>query len=189
MKIRAILVVFWLLACVMPTQAQELSPVHDWENPAVIGINKEQAHASFVLASEKAADARVVSLNGLWRFKWSPDPASRPADFYKEDYSVDPWDLIQVPGNWQMQGFGLPIYTNMAYPFKSDPPRVTSEPPQRFYSYAHRNPVGSYCTTFNAPATWRDVFTHQTKQGEGALALGGVLSHFPAALLISEEAP
>jgi beta-galactosidase len=77
-------------------------------------------------------------------------------DFYKQDYSVAQWDLIQVPGNWQMQGFGLPIYTNIAYPFKSEPPKVTGEPSRSFYSYSHRNPVGSYCTTFNIPEIWLD---------------------------------
>ncbi|MBN2686411.1 MAG: DUF4981 domain-containing protein, partial [Pontiellaceae bacterium] len=140
--------------------AQELVP--DWENPAVVGINKEKAHATFVLPSEKAADPRVVSLNGLWRFKWSPNPDSRPADFYQPDYSTEEWDLIQVPGNWQMQGFDLPIYTNMKYPFKADPPRVTGEPPQNFYSYDHRNPVGSYCTTFEVQEEWlsQRLFLH-----------------------------
>ncbi len=127
---------------------------HDWENPAVIGINKEKAHASFVMASEKVADERVVSLNGQWRFKWSPDPESRPADFYRPDYSVDGWNLIQVPGNWQMQGYGLPIYTNMKYPFKPDLPKVTEEPDAWFYSHDHRNPVGSYRIEFDVSEDW-----------------------------------
>jgi len=74
--------------------AQESPPVNDWENPSVIGINKEKAHATFVLPSEKNTDSRVVSLNGLWRFKWSPNPESRPKDFYKQDYSAADWDLL-----------------------------------------------------------------------------------------------
>ena len=149
-------VTMWLLFCAVPIHAREAPEVHDWENPEIVGLNKEKAHASFVPAGEKATDPRVVSLNGLWRFKWSPDPESRPMDFYKQDYSVAQWDMIQVPGNWQMQGFGLPIYTNMSYPFKPDPPSVTDEPSRSFYSYSHRNPVGSYCTTFNVPETWLD---------------------------------
>ncbi len=136
--------------------------IADWENPAVIGINKEKPHATFVLPSEKPMDPRVVSLNGLWRFKWSPNPESRPADFFQNDYSVAQWDWIQVPGNWQMQGYGRPIYTNIPYPFKPDPPKVTSEPDRRFYSYDHRNPVGSYCTTFDVDEDWltQRVFLH-----------------------------
>ncbi|MBN2590788.1 MAG: DUF4981 domain-containing protein [Sedimentisphaerales bacterium] len=148
------LIVTYILFSTIMTYAQESPQVNDWENPSVIGINKEKAHATFVLPSEKSTDSRVVSLNGLWRFKWSPNPESRPTDFYKDDYSVKDWDLIQVPGNWQMQGFGMPIYTNMAYPFKANPPSVTSEPSRSFYSYSHRNPVGSYCTSFDAPQFW-----------------------------------
>ena len=149
------LIIIWLLFCAIPTHAQE-AQIYDWENPEMFGINKEKAHATIILPSEKAIDSRVLSLNGLWRFKWSPDPESRPTDFYKQDYSVAQWDLIQVPGNWQMQGFGIPIYTNMSYPFKANPPSVTSEPQRSFYSYSHRNPVGSYCTTFSVPETWLD---------------------------------
>ncbi len=155
-----------LLLCGVVALAEE----PEWENPAVIGINKEKAHASFVMASEKVADPRVVSLNGQWRFKWSPDPESRPKEFYRTDYSVDEWDLIQVPGNWQMQGYGLPIYTNMKYPFKPDLPKVTEEPDDWFYSHDHRNPVGSYRTEFDAPAAW-------TKQ-RVFINFGGVKSAF-----------
>ncbi|MBN2161415.1 MAG: DUF4981 domain-containing protein [Pontiellaceae bacterium] len=144
--------------------------LHDWENPAVIGINKEKAHAPFVPASEKTSDTRVVSLNGQWRFKWSPDPESRPRDFYSENYSVADWDQIRVPGNWQMQGYGRPIYTNMKYPFKPDLPKVTEEPDRYFYSHDHRNPVGSYRTEFDVSAEWlkQRVFIH----------FGGVKSAF-----------
>ena len=152
-KLNFVMICFFLSTIILVAQE---STVPDWENPEIIGINKEKAHATFVLPSEKAADSRVVSLNGLWRFKWSPDPESRPIDFYKQDYSTTKWDLIQVPGNWQMQGFGLPIYTNISYPFRPNPPRVTDEPQRSFYSYSHRNPVGSYCTMFNVPETWLD---------------------------------
>lgn len=169
-KSKLSLIVTCILFSMIMTYAQESTKVNDWENPSVIGINKEKAHATFVLPSEKSTDSRVVSLNGLWRFKWSPDPDSRPVDFYKQDYSVAAWDLIQVPGNWQMQGFDIPIYTNMAYPFKSNPPSVTSEPSRSFYSYSHRNPVGSYCTTFIVPQLWleKNVFIN----------FGGVKSAF-----------
>ncbi len=164
------LIVISILFTTIITYAQENPTIHDWENPEVIGINKEKAHATFVLPSEKASDSRVVSLNGLWRFKWSPNPESRPTDFYKDDYSVKDWDLIQVPGNWQMQGFGIPIYTNMAYPFKSNPPSVTSVPSRSFYSYSHRDPIGSYCTAFNVPEPWLDK--------EVFINFGGVKSAF-----------
>ncbi|NDV84214.1 glycoside hydrolase family 2 TIM barrel-domain containing protein [Bacteroides sp. 51] len=119
-----------------------------WENPQVVGINKEPYHATLTLPSRKEACSEIISLNGKWSFKWSPDPDSRPVDFYKNDYNTDGWDLITVPGSWQMQGYGKPIYTNVTYPFQKDEPRVMSEPPAHYYSYENRNPIGSYVTTF-----------------------------------------
>jgi len=130
--------------------------INDWENPEVIGINKEKAHAALTLPGEKGNNPNVVSLNGVWKFKWSPNPNERPADFFKTSYQLADWDNILVPGNWEMQGFGTPIYTNINYPFKVDQPKVTSEPEKQFTSFEARNPVGSYCTTFQVPAGWDD---------------------------------
>jgi beta-galactosidase len=142
--------------------------IPDWENPDVNGINKEKPHANTFLYEQKANNPDVRSLNGMWKFKWSPDPQSRPVDFYTEKYSTENWTHILVPGNWEMQGFGTPIYTNVTYPFKKDPPKVTSEPEKHFTSFLQRNPVGSYCTTFTIPENWnnKQVFIN----------FGGVLS-------------
>lgn len=88
-----------------------------------------------------------MSLDGEWYFHWSKDPWSRPLEFYKTDYDCSDWDKIQVPGNWQMQNYGIPIYANEPYPFEKDKPRVTTEPKDKsWYTYNHRNPVGSYVT-------------------------------------------
>ncbi len=146
----------------------EAQTINDWENPNVNGINKEKPHAYGFLASVKANNPAVQSLNGIWKFKWSPDPQSRPVDFYKDDYSTVNWDDILVPGNWELQGFGTPIYTNVTYPFKKDPPKIMSEPDSWFTSYKERNPVGSYSTSFFIPENWgnKQVF----------LNFGGVLS-------------
>jgi len=141
---------------------------HDWENPDINGINKEKPHAYSFLSSEKANNPTIQSLNGIWKFHWSPDPQSRPLDFYTANYSTEKWDNILVPGNWELQGFGTPIYTNIAYPFKKDPPKVTSEPEKWFTSYNERNAVGSYCTTFTIPENWA--------QKQVFLNFGGVLS-------------
>ena len=94
----------------------------DWENPDIIGINKLPYHSTLQLPSKEAECPEIVSLDGRWYFQWSKDPDSRPADFYRNDYDVSRWDMISVPGNWQMQGYGVPIYTNMTYPFKTDNP-------------------------------------------------------------------
>ena len=119
---------------------------HDWENPAVLGINKLPYHATLQLPSKQKECKEIVSLNGEWQFHWSKDPDSRPADFYREDFDVSQWDKIKVPGNWQTQGYGTPIYININYPFVRNRPSVTTEPPKDWTAYENRNPVGSYVT-------------------------------------------
>ncbi len=120
----------------------------DWENPLMIGRNKLPYHATLQLPSLQSKCPEIVSLDGLWRFHWSPDPEHRVADFYRTDYDASPWDQIAVPGNWQMQGYGTPIYTNMSYPFKRNQPLVTDEPPKHWTAWTARNPVGQYVTDF-----------------------------------------
>ena len=132
-----------ILASVLAITAQAQN---DWENPHVLGINKLPYHATLQLPSKQKECKEIVSLDGEWQFHWSKDPDSRPADFYREDFDVSQWDQIKVPGNWQLQGFGKPIYVNMQYPFHRDRPKVTGEPNKDWYAYDHRNPVGSYVT-------------------------------------------
>lgn len=143
----------FLLLSALYAGAQE---VPDWENPIVVGINKEPYHATLTLPSQKVDCKEIISLNGKWRFQWSADPGKRPADFYKNDFNTDTWDTITVPGAWQLQGYGKPIYSNVNYPFQKDAPRVTSEPPAEYYSYGHRNPTGSYVTTFEVTPDMKD---------------------------------
>ena len=143
----------FLLLSALYAGAQE---VPDWENPIVVGINKEPYHATLTLPSQKADCKEIISLNGKWRFQWSADPGKRPADFYKNDFNTDTWDTIIVPGAWQLQGYGKPIYSNVNYPFQKDAPKVTSEPPAEYYSYGHRNPTGSYVTTFEVTLDMKD---------------------------------
>ena len=123
--------------------------VPDWENPAVIGINKLPYHVTLGNPSTHSTNPEVTYLDGTWKFRWSPDPDSRPADFYMSGFDVSGWDDIHVPCDWQMQGFGTPIYTNINYPFVRDAPRVTGTPNPRWTAYENRNPVGSYVTSFN----------------------------------------
>jgi beta-galactosidase len=135
----------------------ELHP--DWENPQMIGRNKEAPRAtSFPVASSVSAEIGepesspwVRSLNGSWSFYWSPNPAQRPVDFFRPEFDVSRWATIPVPANWQLHGYDYPIYTNIRYAWGDpDPPRV----PHDF------NPVGSYRRTFELPESWagRQVF-------------------------------
>ncbi|WP_233456445.1 MULTISPECIES: sugar-binding domain-containing protein [Prevotellaceae] len=135
-----------MLALAVDGQAQTS---RDWENPAVLGINKLPYHATLQLPSRWHECKEIVSLDGEWFFHWSRKPEERPVDFYAEHFDVSAWDKIKVPGNWQTQGFGTPIYTNIDYPFKRDRPSVTSEPPRDWTAYENRNPVGSYVTYIN----------------------------------------
>ena len=130
----------------LPRGGFVLVVTNDWENPAVLGINKLPYHATLQLPSKENECKEIISLDGQWQFRWSKDPYERPVGFYKEDYDVSQWDQITVPGNWQTQGFGTPIYININYPFVKDRPSVTTEPPKEWTAYENRNPVGSYVT-------------------------------------------
>lgn len=138
-------------------RAEELPP---WEDPAVVQINRLPVRATYVpYASRDAALAgeqstRVRSLNGRWRFHWAPRPEERPKSFFAPEFDASDWDQIVVPGNWQLQGHGVPIYTNIKYPFKKAPPRVMLDPPEHFTQYKFRNPVGSYRREFQVPKDW-----------------------------------
>jgi beta-galactosidase len=132
----------------------------DWENERVVGINKEPGHCTLVpyqnvqeaLTADRTASPFRKSLDGYWKFHWVRKPADRPVDFYKPGYDVSGWAEIHVPDDWQLQGYGIPIYTNYRYPFPPNPPYV----PQDY------DPVGSYRREFTIPANWtgRQVFLH-----------------------------
>jgi beta-galactosidase len=140
----------------------------DWENPHVFGINKEPARATFTPFSDESSALRgghdslwVQSLNGTWKFHWVKQPDLRPVDFYKPDFDVSSWKEIPVPSNWEMEGYGTPIYTNITYPFKRDAPRVTDTPDDHSWTaYEQRDPVGSYRRDFEVPASWNGRQTY-----------------------------
>ena len=142
----------------------------DWENLSVLEINREAAHATYIpytgpeqaLAGIRENSPYFFSLNGQWKFHWVPRPEERPVDFYKTDFNDAAWKMITVPGNWETQGYGTPIYVSAGYPFRIDPPRVTSTPSADYTTFNERNPVGSYRHVFELPPAWenRRVFIH-----------------------------
>ena len=149
---------------------EEQSVIPDWENSKIFNINKEPAHSTLIPfesvdgALGKWEDSLYYkSLNGMWKFNWVKKPSERPVDFYKEDFDVDKWEEIDVPSNWQMRGYGIPIYTNVTYPYSIS----TQNIPKIDHNY---NPVGSYRRYFNLPTNWkgREIFLH----------FGGVKSAF-----------
>ncbi|HWB27774.1 MAG TPA: glycoside hydrolase family 2 TIM barrel-domain containing protein [Chitinophagaceae bacterium] len=132
------------------------------EDPECLGINKEPAHATLMpyaslaeaLNANRHASSFCKTLNGTWKFNYVSWPQQRPVNFYKTDYNVSNWNDIQVPSNWQIQGYGTPYYSNFTYIFQKDFPRVMSTPPVNYTAYKERNPVGSYRRNFEVPANW-----------------------------------
>ncbi len=169
MKNRLVLLLLFfsmLVGCAVNSHVRFVSQP-DWENEHVFNQNRLPARASFLPYRdiESALDETspsVQSLNGDWKFHWSPDPNVRPVDFYRPSYNTKNWDTLEVPSNWQMHGYGVPIYTSSQYPFKVDPPRVTGTPDPKWTAYKHRNPVGSYRRNFELDEEWnqRRVFLH-----------------------------
>ena len=158
------------IALMLSLSVHAQTMTYDWENPAVLGINKLPYHATLQLPSKEKDCKEIVSLNGQWKFRWSPNPEERPVGFEQESYDVSGWDNIVVPGNWQMQNFGRPIYVNMKYPFHRDRPQVMGEPEKDWYAYDHRNPVGSYV---------REIVVTKEMLGQNLiLHFGGVKSAF-----------
>ncbi|MHA1791165.1 MAG: glycoside hydrolase family 2 TIM barrel-domain containing protein [Promethearchaeota archaeon] len=150
--------------------------VNDWENVLVHGINRENGRASFVSFPSVASalmehvpgefSAGYLSpyyktLNGWWDFKWFND-VDKVLGIFRDvsDFILD-WDTIKVPSCWQLEGYGVPIYSNATYPFKVDPPRVHGNP---WIGENGPRPVGLYRRNFGIVREWlddgRQVFIH-----------------------------
>lgn len=154
------------LLCLSPQFTIGAQP--DWSNPRVLQVNTEAPHAtifsysSFETAQryEPSISKNYQSLNGNWKFNWVPKPADRPMEFFATDFDDSDWDSIEVPSNWEIQGYGIAIYSNITYPFPKDEPNIP----------ANDNPVGSYRLNFELPADW--------KQKEIFINFDGVSSAF-----------
>ena len=141
-----------------------LSDVYSFiENTSVFELNQEQGHSPAVpfstisdaVSGDKARSSGYISLNGTWKFHYSETPEGSPEGFYSNNYNDSQWADIVVPSNWEMQGFGDPLFRNISTPFHPDPPHVPRE----------YNPTGSYRRTFSIPALWngKEVFLRLEK--------------------------
>ena len=152
------LLVFAFIAAGLFAQEKK---VNIWEDTNITQVNAEKAHASYIPFSKPAWEnnslnesPNVKILNGTWNFRYFKNPASVPANIYKE--SVDSkWDDVTVPSNWQLHGDGKydpPYFTNSVYPFEPNPPFVPKD----------YNPTGVYKKSFTVPDNWSDdqVFIH-----------------------------
>ena len=152
---------------------------HDWEDNHVLQINREPARAYFIPYGEKTGD-RMMTLNGNWRFRWTKTPEERICDFYRTDFDDSGWTTFPVPANWEVNGYGTPIYISAGYPFKIDPPYVMREPKKDWTTYVERNPTGQYRRTFVVPDGWMNGSGESAahKAGQTFLRFEGVMSAF-----------
>lgn len=134
--------------------------IPDWENPEVFAVNKENTRVTSLpfmdevsaLKNEYQASPYYQSLDGVWKFYWVPKISEIPANFYKENYDISKWADMKVPGNWEFNGYGIPMYVNTGFGFKAKPPHIDRED----------SPSAAYRREFNIPESWdgRRVFIH-----------------------------
>ena len=138
----------------------------EWQNQKINQINRAPMHSDYfafrndeeIIACEgrREQSENYMTLNGQWRFNWVKDAESRPMDFYQVGFNDKGWDFMQVPGVWELNGYGDPIYVNVGYAwrnqYKNNPPIVPVED----------NHVGSYRKEIVIPADWKgkDIIAH-----------------------------
>ena len=159
---------------------------HYIQNVKIISENKLDAHASFTsytsvenALNNKAEEATCFqSLDGVWKFNWVRSPKDKPSDFINPKFDVTGWDEIKVPANWEIEGFGVPIYVNHQYEFADYKAPIANDikfvdkiyPKDPGKVPADYNPVGSYRRDFTLGKNWdgKEVFLHI-----GAMKSGG----------------
>lgn len=150
--------------CLSLLSASAFAQKNEWRDPNVNEVNRAPMHTNYfayknaesALKGCKASSENFMTLNGDWKFFWVKDADQRPTDFYKADYNDKGWANMPVPGLWELNGYGDPIYVNVGYPwrsqFKNNPPEVPVE----------NNNVGSYRKEVIIPADWKgqEIFAH-----------------------------
>ncbi|MBR6183918.1 MAG: DUF4981 domain-containing protein [Bacteroidales bacterium] len=139
---------FLLALSALAALAGSARAAEDWQNPAVNGRNRAPMHATFT------TDSPRVPLDGIWKFRWYESPDARSRDFFRPGLDDADWGTMPVPGMWELNGYGDPLYVNIQYAwdghYKNNPPVVPTE----------HNYVGQYRRSFAVPAGWagRDIF-------------------------------
>ena len=149
-RLRLMMLVLFAIAFALNLPAQERTPAPYWEEPEVFAENKLAPRATLIPytstedAIERGKSEWVMDISGEWRFHWTKTPAERPEGFWAMDYDDNGWGSIPVPGNWEINGYGVPIYTNVIYPHPLNPPYIPHDD----------NPTGCYRHSFNIPTEW-----------------------------------
>ncbi|MEG2513876.1 MAG: glycoside hydrolase family 2 TIM barrel-domain containing protein, partial [Bacteroidaceae bacterium] len=134
--------------------------VLEWQSQYAIGLNKLKPHTyvwpyadtESVINRNHEDSPYYKSLNGKWKFNWVQNPDNRPKEFYKPSFYIGGWADINVPGNWERQGYGTAIYVNETYEFDDKMFNFKKNPPLVPYK---ENEVGSYRRSFTIPADWK----------------------------------
>lgn len=154
-----------IIICFLFLSIRSISQVpHEIQDSRTFGINKLPARTSVWSSSDKekalVSDYEhsdwLKSLDGEWSFHWTPDPAKRPAEFFKPEFDRSVWGTITVPSTMERSGYGTAQYVNSTYPFKVNPPYVMDAPDKSYTTFNERNPVGSYARTFTVPDEWKN---------------------------------
>ncbi|WP_343688036.1 glycoside hydrolase family 2 TIM barrel-domain containing protein [Chitinophaga sp.] len=137
---------------------------NEWLDPNVNAVNRLPMHTNFFAYENEALarqgvkenSANFLTLNGYWKFNWVPDADARPTDFFKQGFNDRGWKEMPVPGIWELNGYGDPMYTNIEYPWHFQAPVNPPVVP------AEKNHVGSYRKEFTVPASWsgRQIIAH-----------------------------
>lgn len=150
---RVILVITVFVSMISAAYSQK----NEWQDPEINQVNRLPMHTNFfayeseelALGGEKFKSENIMSLNGLWNFNWVENADQRPTDFYEVGYNDKDWGEMPVPGVWELNGYGDPIYVNVGYAwmndFRNNPPLFPIE----------KNHVGSYRREIEIPTDWK----------------------------------
>ena len=145
-----------LLAILAFATTPSFAQYRHWEDQNMLQVNREAPRAAFFGFGTQAGD-RQQRLDGTWKFNWTKTPDEQPTGFERTDFDDSRWDNFPVPGDWEMHGYGTPIYSSSGYTFKIDPPRVMGEPKKTYTAWEERNPTGVYRRTFTVPVAWNGM--------------------------------
>ena len=146
----AVLCVMALGMAAVASGATKKQTLPDWQNPQVVQRNR------IPMASHFETDGLKLMLNGVWNFNWNEDMNARPTDFHTLAFDDSGWDTIPVPGMWELNGYGDPVYLNVGYAWRG---HYANNPP---FPADWHNYVGQYRRTFTLDEDWKgkDIFLH-----------------------------
>ena len=142
---------FFFIVLIANSFAIHSEELPDWLDPQVFEKNRESMHTTFTV--DRCSD---ITLGGIWKFNFNETAEGRPSDFFVTGYDDSSWDEIPVPGIWELNGYGDPVYTSRNYAWERN---YVNNPP---YPPVEHNHVGQYRRSFDIPDSWKgkDVFLH-----------------------------